>query len=1512
MNIFTRSILFIIFSLVAYPGFAQPTANFTATPTVGCAPLLVQFTSTSTGNPTSYSWNLGNSTTSSFQNPSTSYTIPGTYTVTLTVTNSAGSNTKTVTNYITVYGPPIVSFTATDTSGCPPFATSFVNSTNLVTPGGGTYSWSFGDGNISTLANPGHTYAAPGYYNVTLVATNSGGCVSSLTKPNYIHVYDNPVGDFTASPTNFCDTPATTAFTTNIAGTGPYTYAWTFGDGGIGSGGNPSHTYSVPGSFTINMVVTDVHGCKDTVTKPNYVSVGTTFPSFTPTPSAGCVNTPMTFNNTSIGANIISWDFGDGGTSNVFSPTHVYTTAGIYNVKLVIQNGICSDSVTIPVTVHPQPDAQFTFTPKPPCPAPITLQYINNSTGATSYQWDFGDGGTSSLANPTHTYLANGGYTMTLIATSAFGCKDTIVATDTVFPLILQAGAVPMQGCVPLSVYFSNQTYTTIPSTGVFYPYGTATWNWDFGDGFTSTQDTVTHTYTSIGTYQVVLNITTVNGCNATDTLFILVGPHPTASFTVSPDTICNREMVTFTNTSVGANAYIWDFGDGGASSATSPVHQYTSSGNWTVTLHAYNNGCEDTFKVDSMILVHPPTSKFSYAYSCDTPLKVKFYDTASIEPTSLIWYFGDGGTSTQSNPVHIYPTLGIYNVTLITFNSIYGCSDTLTKQIELISPVPSFTTPDTAICRWDSIILTPSYTGIATWYRWYVNNAFVDTGYVGQYTFNQRGIYNIKVVITDLHGCFDTATRNNYIHVSKPYAGFKGLPTVGCVPLNVLFTDTSSNIPGAYQVTRAWTYGDGGSGTFTTATTNHTYLTAGFFDVNLIVTDNVGCSDTLLKPAYIEARKPIAAFASPDTTLCIGQAAQFVNSSVGTTLSYSWDFGDGGISFLGNPTHAYNATGLFTVRLIVTDPTGCKDTLTRLNYANVQKPNAAFTMSDTLAICPPLNVLFTNTSTGGVNYAWSFGNSSTSTIQNPSAIYTNPGIYSIRLIVTNSFGCTDTAYGSANVLGYAGGLTYSPLAGCAPLDVSFIATLTNVPVLVWDFSDGSTQPVSGSSTTTHTYLTPGAYVPKLILSDGAGCLNSSQGLDTIKVDGVFAGYTAFPPCINTLMQFQDTSFSFFSPVTSWYWSFDNGLSTSTISNPTNTYSTTGNHPVYLIATNSNGCADTLLSNVTIFDLPIITAGPDTSICVGDAAILNGGGGVSYVWTPAATLSCSNCQSPSASPPGTTNYIVTGTDGNGCQNTDTVAVKIQFITTSAVDNGGDICDDSTFQLLAYGAQTYLWKPAATLNNSAVANPFASPHATTIYTVLAWEGSCPPDSHTVKVTVYPKPTVDAGGDVTIVAGSEVMLNATGTGVDKFLWSPITTLSCEDCSNPTANPMITTLYKVTAVSRYGCKNYDSVTVHVVCDKSQVFIPNTFTPNGDGENDIFFPRGEGIKKIKSLRVYNRWGEIVFEKNNIEINDQVNGWDGTFKGAQLKPDTFVYLVEGVCESDAVLTWKGDINLIR
>ena len=164
----------------------------------------------------------------------------------------------------------------------------------------------------------------------------------------------------------------------------------------------------------------------------------------------------------------------------------------------------------------------------------------------------------------------------------------------------------------------------------------------------------------------------------------------------------------------------------------------------------------------------------------------------------------------------------------------------------------------------------------------------------------------------------------------------------------------------------------------------------------------------------------------------------------------------------------------------------------------------------------------------------------------------------------------------------------------------------------------------------------------------------------------------------------------------------------------------------------------------------------------------------------------------------------------------------------------------------------------------------------------------------------------------MAGTTANLRATGTNITSYLWSPGETLSCTDCAAPVASMSVMTTYYVDVLSEHGCRASDSVRVILYCDNSQVFIPNAFTPNGDGQNDIFYPRGMGIKTIKSFRVYNRWGNLLFERESINLNDAANGWDGSHKGEEPRPDVYVYLIEAVCYTGEDVHIKGDVTIVK
>ncbi|MEO6830934.1 MAG: gliding motility-associated C-terminal domain-containing protein, partial [Chitinophagaceae bacterium] len=403
----------------------------------------------------------------------------------------------------------------------------------------------------------------------------------------------------------------------------------------------------------------------------------------------------------------------------------------------------------------------------------------------------------------------------------------------------------------------------------------------------------------------------------------------------------------------------------------------------------------------------------------------------------------------------------------------------------------------------------------------------------------------------------------------------------------------------------------------------------------------------------------------------------------------------------------------------------------------------------------------------------------------------------------------------------------------------------------------------------------------------------------------------ALPPCEKTPILLVDTSFSYFSPIKYSRWDF--GAAGQALGNPiSKNYPAAGRYPVHLISTNFRGCSDTLSDSITIYPLPKVAAMSDTSICIPDGIILTVTGAKTYFWLPPDSLSCTNCANPIANPTKASSYIVTGTDENGCANKDTVNIGIQTKTTFTTKAGGEICLGEMFQLFAIGATVYNWSPSESLDSPKSAHPIAHPQSNTSYIVIAKEGSCAADTQVVKVIVHPLPTVDAGSDVKLIAGKATILQASGAGVSKVLWSGDSSLSCYDCFGPEAKPRKTTTYFVKGYNEFGCSSTDSVTVFVLCDGSQLFIPNTFSPNGDGYNDRFFPRGDGIKLITSFRIYSRWGELMYERKNMEVNDESAGWDGIHNGRILSPDVFVYVIEANCESGAPIMFKGDVTLLK
>ncbi|HEV8507112.1 MAG TPA: PKD domain-containing protein [Chitinophagaceae bacterium] len=1589
------TILFIVL-LSEARALSQLSAAFTATPVSGCSPIVVQFTDQSTGSPLQWKWDLGNGVISFLQNPSTTYFNAGTYNVKLVVRNSSGTDSIVQTKLITVYPNPIVDFAASGTSGCFPFPVQFSDLSVTQTGSIVNHSWDFGDGDTSSLSNPLHTYISAGNFSVTLRVTNSYGCTRTFSKTKYIEIKGGVTADFTNANPPKCIAPVTVNFNNTSAGPGSLTYAWSFGDGINSDVIDPVHTYSVPGSYSVTLVTTSSEGCSDTLEKVNLITIGTIASQFS-IPDAVCQNQEYNFvNTTSPPPANSSWDFGDGTTSTEISPVKKYTSAGTYIIKLVNHFSGCTDSISRPISVKEGLLPDFTSDNTQSCKTPYVVQFSNLTQGDNTYLWDFGDGASSADINPNHTYADTGSYTVTLIATSTNGCSDTLVKADyiQIGRPVININDLPRMGCVPLAISPSSTIAVSEPVTNYL---------WDFGDGATSNAKNPTHTYSTPGTYTVKLIITTASGC--TDTLVmpeaVRVGSKPGASFTVNPNDVCAFQPIQFTDNSTGnVDQWLWQFGDGGTSTSQNPSYQYQDTGYFSVTLIVWSNTCPDTIRLDNIVHIRPPIAAFAFNRDCGNKFRIDFRNT-SLGATTWSWDFGDGTTSTEQNPSHVYGATGNYEVTLSVSNGT--CSNRTTQAVQVINERASFVPDAPTKCNGTTINFTAvnvDATSIASW-LWDFGDGHISTSSLtASHGYDVPGIYTVSLIITDVLGCSDTSKLD--ITVFGPKAQFFSSVSVVCLYNNapILFTDSSVTDGTHSLVKRIWNYGDGIVDSTTPAPYNHLYKTEGSYDVTLTVVDNYGCRDSMVKPAAVDISDPVADFYSPDTASCINKPVRFINTSAGNDLQYLWSFGDSLRSVDKDPIHPYEKTGSYIVSLLATDQYGCKDSVSKNTYISISVPSAMFSVSDSFSTCPPLLVKFSNSSSNYQSVKWDFGDGNSSTLANPSHYYTLPGIYFPKLTVSGPDGCVDSMERRINVRGPKGSFSYEPLIGCNPFTVKFTATTLDRISFTWDFSDGTTI-ATNDSVVSHTYTAAGDYVPKIILRDMTGCTVPIVGPDTIRVRDAFAKFSLSQSmfCDSVSVNFYDSTISN-DPITSWQWNFGDGGS-SRDQNPVYQYRSPGTYDIKLVVTTETGCKDSVVLNdsvkvfkgplidiigdtaacvssqldidarvisgdtdllkwqwnfgngnsfdrkdpppqtytsagpylitsfvtdehgcpdsatrtINIHPLPTTDAKPDATICFGNSIQLNATGANSYLWNAPTGLNCTDCDNPIASPAGNTVYTVTGTNEYGCTSKDSVSVKVQQRLPLQVNPGDTICLGESAQLSASGSHRYSWQPSTGLNDPNSASPRASPTTSTRYTVTATDSAnCFFDTASVFIKVFPIPTVDAGPDQTIEVGSTgAQLHATGSrDVSSWKWTPSLGLSCIDCPDPDAAPKQTTEYTIEVRNDGQCLAKDYLTVYVVCNRGNLFIPNTFSPNGDGMNDKFYPRGKGIFMIKSLRVFNRWGELVFERLNFNPNAASAGWDGTYKGKQLSPDVFVYVCEIVCDNNQLLSFKGDVTLLQ
>lgn len=1008
--------------------------------------------------------------------------------------------------------------------------------------------------------------------------------------------------------------------------------------------------------------------------------------------------------------------------------------------------------------------------------------------------------------------------------------------------------------------------------------------------------------------------------------------PKPATAFTLSDTVGCGPLLVSFVNTTPNISwfTYQWNFGNGVTSTAIQPnavsfaTNPTFSDTTYTVTLKAITS-CESVTFTKTVRVKSKPKAIITPNKSVGcSPLTVTFSNLSKGIGVNYIWNFDDGATinaSTNAAQTHIFNS-GVQDTFDVRLIAINECGrDTAVYKI-VVSP--NQVRLDFAIngnqsqgCKPHSVSFINASSG-ATNFQWNFGDGNtlstiknIDTV---THTFLQSGTYIVTLYATN--GCSDTTSTETIQVFNPPSANFTATPLSACIGDTIRFfnqSDTTTSL--------LWNFRDGYTSTLINPT--HAFATAGVYNVQLKAirqyNSGLSCTDTINRAITIVTKLPGLFSVSDSISNCVPFTVTFTNNILPSSLTV-WTFAPG-VTDTGNVvTHTFTQVGTYNVKMVAKHPAGC--TYEASKNIVVRGPSGTFQYNHGF-ICGNTPVRFTANTLNTDSIRWNFGDgtflTSTSTVVYHT--YANAGLYMpSATLLSNIYGACSVALQGTDTIKVdyiKAGFRYAEQKVCGSTTVQFTDTSRSYFTATswkWNFGDGTFSNVQSPS---HTYSSTNTWQVQLIVTSASGCSDTLTKALFIKVNSkpvanINAPVTA---CTSRPIPYQAQIFSADS-VTVVNWSFSNGLNTNGLV-VNNIYVNAGTHTATLITGTLYGCQDTISKTITINPSPNIIASPDVTICKGQATQLNVTGTTSYNWSPLnGTLSCTTCNNPLANPLTTTQYVVTGTNSFGCTAIDTIVVTVAQPIDIVTSPNDTICIGQSAQLNVTGATTYVWSPAATLSSAVSATPLATPVLTTQYRVIGFDSyNCFQDTAYVLVAVGQYPTVSLGADKILPTGTPLPLTTVVTNgpITKWVWGPLSaTLSCNDCPLPIATIKREVCYSVEVANLYKCAARDTICVKVFCEGTQVFIPNAFTPDGDGVNDILMVRAQGIRTVKNFRIFNRWGQVVFERNNFAPNDVAAGWDGTVGGKPASPDVYVYTCEVVCENDISYTYKGNVSIVK
>lgn len=1124
-------------------------------------------------------WNFGDGSTSSVQNARHHYVSPGSYNVKFKI-SLPGGYSDSITRVVDFNMRSKPDF-STSNQCFPTPITLTNNSSNF-----STLNWAFGDGSSDTITGSSlkKTYTTPGNYSIKLISTSAVGCKDSIIKT--VSIFNKADANFSVS--NFC-LGKTTKFINAVNGT--VFYVWNFGDGDTSSKNNPDHTYSTTGNYNITLKVLSINGCKDSSSKTIsiYPNPKTSF-----TTSNVCKGFVTKFTNTSTGAVSFKWNFGNGDSSIIGTPSYTYPKAGSYKVLLTaVTNHGCSQSYTDSHTVYELPVAAFSADNV--CIGK-TMIFNNSSSGNILNKWNFGDGTNSTSGQPTKIFSAPGNYKVKLHVTNNFGCKDSLTKSVTVFSKPI-ANFTVTNKCLGASISFNNQ------STGATF------YTWDFGNTFTSNSTSPNYSYPSAGTYNVKLVSESTTGCKDSISKSLIIYPKPSVSFNISNNSQClNGNNFVLTNTSSissGSNTYVWNFGDTKTDTSTNPKKTYSSFGNFNIQLNSISNfGCKDS--IIKTVTVNPnPTAAFTINNSSQC-LSINSFNltnnsTIASGKFSSKWDLGDNTTDTSKNVSNkSYSSVKTYSVKLL-INSVFNCKDSVTKTIT-VNPMPTagYTIQNSAQCLSGNSFKFTNTSSISSGtltYKWtFGNGSSTTTNPTWSYT--NHGTYDVKLVVKSNNGCSDSVSKTVSVY-PKITASFTVADGDQCFKNNSFSFTNGSTIPSG-SFTSKWDFGDN---TFDTSknvvSKQYSLNIERFYAVKLVLTSGFGCKDSIIKNAAYVRVNPVAGFYISNKAQCLRGHNFIFTNTTSDASKYLWDFGDSQSSSASSPVKIYAKSGTYKITLYVTNTgNGCKDTTNQIVTVHPQS-KANFIINDN-AQCLRNNLFnFDNITTIDnpdtiFQYIWNFNTGKEVFLKSPAYSYQKAGKYKVKLISVTSKGCIDSL-SLPIVVHPQSSLAFkiNDTAQCNSNDTFYFTNLSKVSKIEksdtiklykWNFNEGNG---SSSFSPNYSYQNPGFYNVELIAQTDKGCIDSlSHSLVVHPQANISFKIVDTAQCnsIDTFRFINSTTIDKIETsdtVDSYRWNFREGVISNSIS-PEYSYKNPGFYNVTLISESDKGCIDSVTKSLVV------------------------------------------------------------------------------------------------------------------------------------------------------------------------------------------------------------------------------------------------------------------------------------------------------------------------------------------